>query len=76
MKCVICGKEIERYTIPRLKPIINEIRISEDNNLVCRPVCDACGNLLAIIDDSMVNENGYFKNFHRYFAIYEDEDLS
>lgn len=45
-KCSICGKEIQRGLIPRIEPQILEMQLKDDKK---RPVCDACGNLLAIV---------------------------
>lgn len=46
-KCFICGKEIQRDSIPRIEPILHTITLDEDDER--HPVCDACGNLLSII---------------------------
>lgn len=46
-KCFICGKEIQRDSIPRIEPKIDKITLSEDEEE--HPVCDACGNLLTIM---------------------------
>ena len=46
IKCSICGKEIKRGKIPRIEPKIISIQIKDDKP---RQVCDACGNLLAIV---------------------------
>ena len=45
-KCFICGKEIQRDSIPRIEPKIDKIKLNEDEE---SPVCDACGNLLTIV---------------------------
>lgn len=45
-KCFICGKEIQRDSIPRIKPKLNKIMLNEGEEE--HPICDACGNLLAI----------------------------
>ena len=45
-KCSICGKKIKRDLISRIEPQIISIQIKDDK---IRPVCDACGNLLAIV---------------------------
>lgn len=46
-KCFICGKEIQRDSIPRIEPKLDKIILNEykEEHLVC----DACGNLLTIV---------------------------
>ena len=46
-KCFICGKEIQRDSIPRIEPVVNNIMSNKDNEK--HPVCDACGNLISIV---------------------------
>lgn len=45
-KCFLCDKEIQRDSIPRIKPKLNKIKLNESEEQ--HPICDACGNLLAI----------------------------
>lgn len=45
-KCFVCGKEIQRNSIPRIEPVINAIKWEDDTD---HSVCDACGNLLTIM---------------------------
>jgi hypothetical protein len=46
-KCFICDKEIQRDSIPRIKPKLNKIMLNEGGEEY--PICDTCGNLLAIV---------------------------
>lgn len=46
-KCFICGKKIQRDSIPRIEPEINRVLLDESGKSC--PVCDACGNLLTVI---------------------------
>lgn len=50
-KCFICGKEIQRDSIPRIEPKINSIKL--DNDTKKYPVCDTCGNSLSIVFNKM-----------------------
>ena len=45
-KCFICGKEIQRGSIPRIEPKLDKIKIEDNEEHL---VCDACGNMLTII---------------------------
>ncbi len=45
-KCFICGKEIQRGSIPRIEPELNKIKFEDKEEHL---VCDACGNMLTII---------------------------
>lgn len=51
MRCVICGKDIERDVIPRLEPVLNKLIVKENDQLVDKQICDACGNLLTIVSN-------------------------
>ena len=47
-KCFICGKEIQRNSIPRIEELkIDKIMLSKDKKE--HLVCDSCGNLLTIM---------------------------
>ena len=46
-KCFICGKEIQRDSIPRIEPKLNTIKLHEYDER--HPVCDVCGNLLTAV---------------------------
>jgi hypothetical protein len=45
-KCFICDKEIQRNSIPRIEPELNIIELEDGKE---HPICDTCGNLLAIV---------------------------
>lgn len=44
-KCFICGKEIQRDSIPRIEPELNIIMLNDKEEHL---VCNACGNLLSL----------------------------
>lgn len=52
-KCFICGKEIQRNSIPRIEPQINEIKWEDDTNHL---VCDTCGNSLTTMLKMVIRE--------------------
>lgn len=52
-KCFICGKEIQRNSIPRIEPQINEIKWEDGTN---RLVCDTCGNSLTTMFKMVIRE--------------------
>jgi DNA-directed RNA polymerase subunit RPC12/RpoP len=44
--CFICGKEIQRGSIPRIEPELDKIKTEDKKEHL---VCDACGNMLTIV---------------------------
>ena len=52
-KCFICGKEIQRNSIPRIEPQINEIKWEDGTNHL---VCDTCGNSLTTMLKMVIRE--------------------
>lgn len=55
-KCFICGKEIQRNSIPRIEPQIDAIRWEDSTH---RLVCDTCGNSLTTMFEKVIRERKY-----------------
>ena len=53
-KCFICGKYIERDSIKRIEPRVDNIILPKSTEK--HPVCDVCGNMLTIMN--MSNSQG------------------
>lgn len=63
-KCFVCGKEIQRNSIPRIEPQINAITWEDGADHL---VCDTCGNLLTIMFKMIEQERKYYKANKRRF---------